>query len=57
MIYFLALQPSAIEEKILNAPDENYQIGLAIGSYLPFVVLVIVAYIMYHKAKKKETKN
>lgn len=55
MIYFIALQTSIIEEKIANAPDENYQIGLAIGSYLPFVLLVIVAYVMYHKAKKKQS--
>lgn len=54
MSYFVTLQPTAIEKKIVNAPDESYQIGLAIGSYLPFVVLIIIAYIMYYRAKKKQ---
>lgn len=57
MSYFVTLQPTAIEEKIANAPDESYQIGLAIGSYLPFVVLIIIAYIMYYRAKKNKPKD
>ena len=57
MSYFVTLQPTAIEEKIANAPDESYQIGLAIGSYLPFVVLIIIAYIMYYRAKNNKPKD
>jgi hypothetical protein len=57
MSYFIALQQIAIEEKIANAPDESYQIGVAIGSYLPFVILIIIAYLMYYKAKKNKTKD
>lgn len=57
MSYFVTLQPATIEEKIANAPDESYQIGLAIGSYLPFVVLIIIAYIMYYRAKNNKPND
>ena len=57
MSYFVTLQPATIEEKIANAPDDSYQIGLAIGSYLPFVVLIIIAYIMYYRAKNNKPKD
>uniref|UniRef100_UPI00404927C9 hypothetical protein n=1 Tax=Flavobacterium sp. TaxID=239 RepID=UPI00404927C9 len=54
MILFLALQQvNNIQEKVERAPDSNYQIGVAIGSFLPFVILIIIAYFMYHKAKKQ----
>jgi hypothetical protein len=33
-----------INEKIKNAPNSGYQLGLIIGSFLPFVLLVGVAY-------------
>jgi len=29
------LQKVAIEEKLKNAPDEGYQIGIIIGSFIP----------------------
>jgi hypothetical protein len=51
-LVFLLLQP-AIEEKLKNAPDEDYQIGIIIGSFIPFVLLVGIAYWMYYDAKKK----
>ncbi|MGW9684700.1 hypothetical protein [Flagellimonas sp. 2504JD1-5] len=51
-ILFLLQQPD-IEEKIKEAPDSAYEIGVVIGSYLPFVVLVVVAYAIYHYNKKK----
>ncbi|WP_420321033.1 hypothetical protein [Flagellimonas sp.] len=51
-ILFLLQQPD-IEEKIKEAPDSAYEIGVVIGSYLPFVVLVGVAYAIYHYNKKK----
>ena len=47
------LQKVAIEEKLKNAPDESYQIGLIIGSFIPFVLLVGIAYWMYYAAKKR----
>ena len=53
-MYFLSIvQQVNIEQKIKDAPDGGYEIGILIGTYLPFAVLVVIAYIMYHKAKKK----
>ncbi|CDF77770.1 hypothetical protein ACJOV8_004640 [Formosa sp. 3Alg 14/1] len=46
------IQDLNIEDKIKNAPDSNYEIGVFIGSMVPFVVLVILAYIMYYYNKK-----
>ena len=43
-----------VTEKIKTAPDSNYQIGVVIGSFLPFVLLVGVAYWMYYRAKKAD---
>ena len=53
MNLIIALQNVNIEEKIKNAPDNNYEIGLVIGSYLPFVILIILAYLLYYNAKKR----
>jgi hypothetical protein len=47
------LQEVNIEEKLKNAPDDNYSIGVFIGSMIPFVVLVIIAYIVYRYNKKR----
>lgn len=52
--YFLVLQNVNIEEKIKNAPNEGYEIGVLIGSYLPFVLLVVLAYWTYSRAKKRK---
>jgi hypothetical protein len=51
------LQASQIEEKIKNAPDKGYEIGVVIGTYLPFVILVIFAYIIYNRAKNRKDLN
>jgi len=48
------LQQVDIEEKIKNAPDDGYQIGVVIGTYLPFVALVGIAYFVYYKAKNRK---
>jgi hypothetical protein len=53
MNLIIALQTVNIEEKVKNAPDNNYEIGLVIGSYLPFVILIILAYLLYYNAKKR----
>ena len=42
-----------IEEKIKNAPDSQYEIGVFIGSMLPFVILVIIAYAIFRHNKNK----
>ena len=36
----LFLQQVDIEEKIKNAPDKGYEIGVFIGSMLPFVISI-----------------
>lgn len=46
-----------VADKLKNAPDNGYQIGVIIGSFLPFVLLVGVAYWMYYKAKKADRKE
>lgn len=46
-----------IEEKINNAPDKGYEIGVFIGSMLPFVVLVLIAYAIYRYNKKRIDKE
>ena len=47
------IQQSNIEKKMAEAPDSSYEIGVVIGSYLPFVVLAGIAYAIYHYNKKK----
>ncbi|SHL83319.1 hypothetical protein [Flavobacterium chilense] len=49
----LFLQQVDVAEKIKNAPDSGYQIGVVIGSFIPFIVLIGIAYWMYNKAKKR----
>ena len=41
------VQDVDIEEKLNNAPDSAYEIGVFIGSMLPFVALVVIAYLIY----------
>ncbi|ESU23721.1 hypothetical protein FEDK69T_11260 [Flavobacterium enshiense DK69] len=55
--FFLLTQNTAIEEKIKNAPDSSYEIGVFIGTFLPFVVLAGIAYWMYYRARKKENNQ
>lgn len=43
-----------VAEKIKNAPDSGYQIGVVIGSFIPFVVLIGIVYWMYNRAKKRD---
>lgn len=55
LVSFIALlQQVDIEEKMKNAPDSGYEIGVVIGTYLPFVLLVGIAYFVYHKAKNRK---
>ena len=52
--FIALLQQVNIEEKIKNAPNDGYQIGIVIGTYLPFVALVGIAYLVYYKAKNRK---
>lgn len=47
------LQQVDIEEKIKNAPDKGYEIGVFIGSLLPFIALVLLAYLLFRYNKKR----
>tara|TARA_R110000868_G_scaffold238772_1_gene493240 strand:+ start:4966 stop:5139 length:174 start_codon:yes stop_codon:yes gene_type:complete len=57
MLLINLIQDINIEDKIKNAPDSNYEIGVFIGSMLPFVILVIIAYILFRYNKNKINKN
>ncbi|WP_456378693.1 hypothetical protein [Lutibacter sp.] len=52
--FIAVLQQVNVEEKMKNAPNGNYEIGVVIGTYLPFVLLVLVAYFVYYKAKNRK---
>ncbi len=55
-LIYLFLQVENIEEKIKNAPNDSYEIGVVIGTYLPFIFFVALAYLFYYLAKKR-SKN
>ena len=55
-VFLTILQDIDIEDKIKNAPDDSYSIGVFIGSMLPFVILVALAYIIYRYNKKQRSK-
>ena len=57
MYLILPLLQVNVAEKLKTAPDSSYQIGVIIGSYLPFVLLVGLAYWMYYRAKKGDKKE
>lgn len=48
------LQKVDVAEKLKTAPDSSYQIGVIIGSFIPFVALIAIAYWMYNRAKKRD---
>ena len=48
------VQQVDIVEKLKNATSSSYQIGVIIGSFVPFVVLILLAYWMYASAKKRD---
>lgn len=52
--FIILLQKVNINEKIQNAPDSSYQIGVLIGSYLPFVILALLAYWLYYRSKNRK---
>ncbi|WP_417888372.1 hypothetical protein [Xanthomarina gelatinilytica] len=51
------LQEIDINEKIKEAPDSSYEIGVFIGSLLPFVTLVIIAYAIYRYNKYRANND
>lgn len=53
LLVFLQSNASQIEEKIKNAPDSSYEIGVVIGTYLPFVFLAGLAWLFYYLVKRR----
>ena len=53
-LILLTLLQVDIEEKMKDAPDKGYEIGVVIGTYLPFVVLVVIAYLMFNRFKGRK---
>jgi putative Ca2+/H+ antiporter (TMEM165/GDT1 family) len=51
------IQDINIEDKIKNAPDSNYEVGVFIGSMLPFIILVAIAYMIFRYNKNKINKD
>ena len=51
------VQDVDIEEKLTNAPDSAYEIGVFIGSMLPFVALIVIAYLIYRHNKRRINKE
>ena len=47
------LQDVNINDKLKEAPDSSYGIGVFIGTLLPFVVLVIIAFAIYRYNKNR----
>lgn len=54
MSLFFTFQNTTIQSKIENAPDSQYEIGVIIGTYLPFFILAIIATVLFLYFKKKK---
>lgn len=54
MKFISLIQQVNIDDKIKNAPNNGYLIGVWIGYVLPFVVLIGLAYYMYYRAKNRK---
>ncbi|ATA89672.1 MULTISPECIES: hypothetical protein [Capnocytophaga] len=46
-----------IKQKIAEAPDSTYEISLIIGSFLPVIVLSLLAYLLYSYMKNRANKD
>lgn len=51
------LQELTIEEKLQKAPDKGYEIGVFIGTMLPFLMLVLIAYLLYRYNKNRMNQD
>ncbi len=51
---FLQANPNIVNEKLKNAPNNDYMIGVIIGNILPFAILIGLAYFIYYKAKNRK---
>ena len=46
-----------INEKLKRAPNSDYEIGVFIGTLLPFIILVTIAFLVFKYNKNKIKKN
>ena len=46
-------QDTDIDKKLEEAPDNAYAIGVWIGTLLPFVLLVVAAYLIFRYQKRR----
>ena len=54
LYYFILPLQVDVNEKLKNAPDSAYQTGVIIGSLLPFILLIGLAWFIYYKAKNRK---
>lgn len=52
----LLLKSMETENNLKYAYDSGYEIWVLIGSYLPFFILVFMAYLMYNSFKNKKNE-
>lgn len=52
--YIIPLFQVDVNEKLQNAPDGSYQIGVIIGTFLPFILLAGLAWFVFYKAKNRK---
>lgn len=50
------MQVEDIQEKLATAPDKSYEIGVVIGTFIPFVLLVALAYMMFNYMKNRKNE-
>ncbi|CEN34433.1 hypothetical protein [Capnocytophaga cynodegmi] len=46
-----------IKQKIAEAPDSTYEISFIIASFLPLIVLSLLAYLLYSYMKNRAGKD
>lgn len=56
-LFITLLQEINIDEKLKEAPDRDYGVGVFIGTLLPFVILVLIAYSIYRYNKNRYKDN
>ncbi len=57
VLFLNFLQQVDVEQKLKDAPDKQYAIGVFIGEMLPFVILIGLAYFFFYWAKKRRQKD
>ena len=55
--FLILLQQVDIEKKLEEAPHAGYSIGVFIGTMLPFVILVLIAYAIFRHNKNRIKDN